>query len=142
MLNIIDKNKAIADWKESARKFANEVQFYKDILVRIGMLIGDEAYISDDGSKQEDVLVKKLPQLVYDMVSAKQQYDGIIKENTRMREMLQNAVITEQNLTATINELSSKCREVEYAAHIAESKETNKHLSEIAEVLKTLAASK
>jgi len=142
MLNVVDTDALINNLRKDIAKYVDDMDFYRSLLINIGEIIGQAAYISDDGSKQEDVLVKKLPQLVYDMVSAKQQYDGIIKENTRMREMLQNAVITEQNLTATINELSSKCREVEYAAHIAESKETNKHLSEIAEVLKTLAASK
>lgn len=142
MLNVVDKDVLINNLRKDIAKYVDDMDFYRSLLINIGEIIGQAAYISDDGSKQEDVLVTKLPQLVYGIVSANQEYDDILKENTRMRVMLQNAVITEQNLTATINELSNKCREVEYATHIVESKETNKHLKEIAEVLKTLAASK
>lgn len=51
-------------WKESAAQHCRNEQYYRDLVVRIGKLFGEQAYVSDDGSKQDDVLCAKVPELV------------------------------------------------------------------------------
>ncbi len=56
--------KRIAAWMDSAAQFARNEEYYRGLLVRCGNAIGPEAFICDDGSKSEDVLVAKVAQLV------------------------------------------------------------------------------
>lgn len=51
-------------WYETAAQFSRNANFYQGIVRQIGEMFGDAAYISDDGSKQQDILVLKVPELV------------------------------------------------------------------------------
>jgi len=52
-------------WVESAKQYSNGLEFYRDLLCRVGNMFGVEARTSDDGSVQQDVLALKVPDLVY-----------------------------------------------------------------------------
>lgn len=52
------------NWEESAAHFHEGMKYYRDLLIQIGEIIGEQAYISDDGSRQQDVLCAKLPELI------------------------------------------------------------------------------
>ena len=56
--------KRIANWMETAAQSQRNADYYRGLLVKCGEAIGDRAYISDDGSKSEDVLCAKIPELV------------------------------------------------------------------------------
>jgi len=55
------------NWMETARQHLKNEEFYRELVVQIGEKFGDIAYISDDGSVQEDVLCLKVPELVSDL---------------------------------------------------------------------------
>jgi len=60
--------KRIAAWMQTAAQGYRGAEFYRDIIDQCGAAIGIEAYTSDDGSIQEDVLALKLPELVKKLV--------------------------------------------------------------------------
>ncbi len=49
-------------------------EYYRNLLIQIGEIIGKEAYISDDGSIQDSVLCAKLPELVQDLVDKEDEH--------------------------------------------------------------------
>lgn len=53
----------------TAQQFCSNQEYYKGILVKIATLIGEEAYISDDGTLQRSPLVSKLPDLVAKLIN-------------------------------------------------------------------------
>ena len=63
-LEMAKKDREIAAWKESAAQFSRNADFYHGLISGIGAQFGEAAYISDDGSKQQDVLCLKVPELV------------------------------------------------------------------------------
>lgn len=50
-------------WMETANQQARNAQYYRGLVVKIGQMLGQSAYTSDDGSVQ-DVLCDKVPELV------------------------------------------------------------------------------
>lgn len=56
--------RALSGWYEAAAQFHRNEQFYRGLLEQIGEIIGEEAYIADDGSRSDEVLCLKLPELV------------------------------------------------------------------------------
>ena len=56
--------KRIAAWMQTASQGYRGAEFYRDLLDECGRALGVEAYTSDDGSIQQDVLVLKVPELV------------------------------------------------------------------------------
>lgn len=59
-----DPKSGQGQWKEMARMLSEGNDFYHDIVKQTGEIIGQEAYISDDGSVQDSVLALKVPELV------------------------------------------------------------------------------
>lgn len=51
-------------WKQTALMHHKNEQYYRGLLERIGVMIGPEAYESDDGSMQQDAICCKIPDLV------------------------------------------------------------------------------
>jgi len=51
-------------WCDTAAQHCRNEEYYRGLVVKIGELFGEAAYISDDGSRQEDVLCAKVPELV------------------------------------------------------------------------------
>ncbi len=60
--------KHLADWMQIAARAYRGVEFYRGIIDQCGKTIGVEAYASDDGSVQQDVLALKLPELVKHLI--------------------------------------------------------------------------
>ena len=58
----------LAGWIQRAADGWQGAEFYRGIIDQCGAAIGIEAYTSDDGSIQEDVLALKLPELVKKLV--------------------------------------------------------------------------
>jgi len=54
----------IATWMETAAQNQRNTDYYRGLLVKCGEAISDKAYIADDGSRSEDVLCAKIPELV------------------------------------------------------------------------------
>lgn len=59
--------KRIAVWMETSAYFQGGMEFYRGLLEQCGQIIGPDAYISDDGSVQDSVIVLKIPELVQKM---------------------------------------------------------------------------
>lgn len=57
-------------WKETASRHLKNEQYYHGLITQIGEMLGEDAYISDDGSRQQDVLCAKIPELVKAKCSA------------------------------------------------------------------------
>jgi hypothetical protein len=51
-------------WQEIAAQHNRNEEYYRGLVVQIGEMLGPDAYISDDGSIQQDVLCAKVPELV------------------------------------------------------------------------------
>lgn len=56
-------------WCESAAAHLRNEEYYRGLVTKIGEMLGPEAYISDDGSVQQDVLCAKVPDLVAKLVA-------------------------------------------------------------------------
>lgn len=69
-----DAEQLAENWREEARKALENADYYRGLLVKIGEMFGEVAYISDDGSKQDSVLVAKVPELVRTAISPSSQY--------------------------------------------------------------------
>lgn len=54
----------IAGWMDTAAQNQRNCDYYRGLLVQCGKIIGDRAYISDDGKFQPDVLVSKIPEIL------------------------------------------------------------------------------
>ena len=55
-------------WKDSAAMFHRGCEFYQGLIRRCGKAFGEVAYVSDDGSVQDQVLALKVPELVEELV--------------------------------------------------------------------------
>ncbi len=51
-------------WIESAAQFSRNEDYYRGLVDKIGEMLGEEAYIADDGSRSQDILRNKVPELV------------------------------------------------------------------------------
>lgn len=60
--------KRIAAWMQTASQGYRGAEFYRDLLDECGRALGVEAYTSDDGSIQQDVLALKIPELVKKLI--------------------------------------------------------------------------
>jgi len=60
--------KRIAAWMQTAAQGYRGAEFYRDLLEKCGRALGVEAYTSDDGSVQQDVLALKVPELVKKLI--------------------------------------------------------------------------
>lgn len=59
-----DVVKLVANWIDTSAQFARNSDYYRDLLDRCGKAIGDRAYICDDGSKSDEVLRAKIPEII------------------------------------------------------------------------------
>jgi len=51
-------------WESIAAQERRNTEYYRGLVISIGKMLGEESYISDDGSVQQDVLCAKVPELV------------------------------------------------------------------------------
>lgn len=63
--------KRIAAWMDTAAQAQRNADYYRGLLERCGNAIGEAAHICDDGSRSEDVLNAKVPELVEALVAGK-----------------------------------------------------------------------
>lgn len=68
--------KRIAVWMDTSAQGYRDAEFYRNLLHRCGQFLGVEAYTSDDGTVQEEVLALKVPELV----------EKLVKQNTQALE--------------------------------------------------------
>jgi hypothetical protein len=57
-------------WKETAEQNQRNADFYRGLVVEIGQMLGEDAYLQDDGGRSEDVLCAKVPELVRRVMSS------------------------------------------------------------------------
>lgn len=51
-------------WEKSAAQFCSGMEYYRGLVDQIGEMLGEAAHICDDGSRSEDILRAKVPELV------------------------------------------------------------------------------
>ena len=51
-------------WYDTAAQHCRNEDYYRSLVQEIGLMFGDAAFVSDDGSVQQDVLCAKVPSLV------------------------------------------------------------------------------
>jgi len=56
--------KRLATWLATAAQSQRNLEYYRGLVIRCGQALGEEAYTADDGTKMEDVLCDKVPELV------------------------------------------------------------------------------
>lgn len=61
--------KRISAWMDTAAQAYRDADYYRGLLIRCGNAIGEPAFICDDGSRSEDVLCAKIPELVEEKFS-------------------------------------------------------------------------
>lgn len=57
------------NWCDTAAQHLRNEEYYRGLVIKIGKMLGPEAYTSDDGSVQQDVLCAKVPDLVARLVT-------------------------------------------------------------------------
>ena len=71
-----------SSWKETAAQMSRNADYYRNIVVEVGKLLGKEAYTADDGNVYDEVLCAKVVELVKKSLEASQ------RENKGLREVL------------------------------------------------------
>jgi len=65
MVTLLEREQRHTDaWVDTAAFHCRNEEFYRGICQKVGEILGEAAYTSDDGSKQDNVLALKLPELV------------------------------------------------------------------------------
>lgn len=54
----------IANWIETAAMYGRNANYYHELLARCGKAIGNRAFIADDGTRNQDVLCDKIPEII------------------------------------------------------------------------------
>ena len=88
-------------WEQTAAKVSVDRDYYRGLVVKIGKLFGKDAYTSDDGSVQQDVLCAKVPDLVRAAHQALVHKEGAIadlKERCEQRLRERNQIQEERDL--------------------------------------------
>lgn len=70
----LDQAREIEAWKETALLHHRNEQYYRGLVVKIGEMLGEAAYIADDGGRAEDVLCAKVPELVVALTAERDHY--------------------------------------------------------------------
>jgi hypothetical protein len=78
--------KRIAVWMETAAQNQQNTEYYRGLVERCGMAIGERAFIADDGTKSEDILCAKIPEIVETLIP--QSSKGCIEEIVRWRTVI------------------------------------------------------
>lgn len=60
----ISNNCLPANWQSTFKHMSDSIEYYRGLVQKIGLMFGEEALISDDGSVQDEVLCAKVPELV------------------------------------------------------------------------------
>jgi len=71
-------------WIETAAFHSRNEDYYRGLVIKIGEMLGPAAYVSDDGSVQQDVLCAKVPELVA----------AALSEIERMNELVLNLALS------------------------------------------------
>lgn len=56
--------KRLSAWIETAAQNQRNADYYRGLLEKCGEIIGDRAYECDDGTKSQDVLCSKIPEII------------------------------------------------------------------------------
>ena len=59
----------IAAWMDTAAQNQRNADYYRGLVVQCGKIVGNEAYIQDDGGIVQDVLCAKVPGLVQKLLT-------------------------------------------------------------------------
>lgn len=62
--------RCMAGWINIAQQHLRNQYYYHALLIKCGQAIGTPAYIADDGTRQQDVLCSKVPELVEQLCAA------------------------------------------------------------------------
>ncbi len=65
-------------WNEIANQHCRNEFFYRDLLHHVGIILGPEAFTSDDGSVQDTPLALKIPPLVLKLRDEHHEYHDVI----------------------------------------------------------------
>lgn len=71
------------NWEETAAQFLRNTEYYTGLLDQIADIIGDDAWIADDGSiypREESPIRAKLPELVSELLIKLKNKDQKIQE--------------------------------------------------------------
>lgn len=71
------------NWRDTAERESRNRDYYRELLERIGRSLGEQAYIADDGSRMQDVLVAKVPELVEELA---EKVRAVLKKNPTIEE--------------------------------------------------------
>jgi len=66
----------VIDWVEAARQYARNAEYYRGLVIEVGEMFGPAAYVSDDGSVQQDVLCAKVPELVREAFTSQKENES------------------------------------------------------------------
>jgi len=109
---LLAAEKAREAWTETARMHAKNEAYYRDLIVRT--LSGTPAaFVSDDGSVQQDVICAKLPELYEASEKAREEADAYAgRANARIADLGERLDATEAVLRAAESRASSLSREL------------------------------
>lgn len=70
-------------WMETAAQNQRNADFYRDLVIAVGRLLGPEVYRCDDGAMAQDVLCLKVPEVAADQLATLRQR---VQEGDAMRD--------------------------------------------------------
>jgi len=56
------------NWIETCKQTQRNTDYYRDLLIQIGEVIGEDAKVCDDGTVVPDILVAKVPELAISII--------------------------------------------------------------------------
>ena len=99
-------------WEHTAAEFARNADYYRGLVQRIGALYGEAAYVSDDGSKQQDILCAKVPELAE---AAESQLAALRQRH--QKELDHIRTVTEQEMEAAESQITALRQQLEELKH-------------------------
>ncbi len=67
------------NWEDIAAQHCRNERYYRDLLVEIGVMFGDDAFIALDGSRPGGVLCAKVPSLVASLIEESRHLKWMIR---------------------------------------------------------------
>ena len=101
-------DQAAKKWEEMANQAEQNADYYRSLVYQIGKHFGIEAYTSDDGSVQQNILCEKVPELVAEFIAKHAPVDPAVKAVNAILNNPHTAATRAEVLVAAVREADAK----------------------------------
>jgi len=116
--------KRIATWIDESARTRQDCNYYRGLVVRCGNALGEVAHICDSGSRSEDVLCAKVPELVEALSNEFSRLDamwqGLVKERDALKVKVEELEAQHKDCLEQKEALRERCERIELKTNSAQ----------------------